>query len=319
MSCIHIAVSSSCEIRSHTETEHGRNIEVTCEDDMKYFLNLYDVEGVSTLDVSGEKGEEKFNFLKIEHQVNSNNLYLTLQDKTFSVKDENSAEESAKLEELLTNPNFSSFSTAVQEVHDKLKLPGWKSPSTMFLYRIGMSIHHNSPSLKREETESLQLEYETVDDEEESVSLQREETESLQREETVDEEEELESLQLEYETVDEEEESVSLQRRSTRRKKKIDRSIYDYHGEKSKKECKYNGRKFRDIQRFIELECLGMCGQSCKSCWKWVCGDCCTHRGCWRHDRFCTAKDGSAAYSRRACTSFRGVLWDTVTDTRRDC
>ena len=32
--------------------------------------------------------------------------------------------------------------------------------------------------------------------------------------------------------------------------------------------------------------CLGMCGRKC-TCWKWVCGDCCWHRGCYEHDLCC--------------------------------
>jgi hypothetical protein len=31
---------------------------------------------------------------------------------------------------------------------------------------------------------------------------------------------------------------------------------------------------------------LGMCGPG-KTCWPWVCGDCCWHRGCYRHDLHC--------------------------------
>jgi hypothetical protein len=29
-----------------------------------------------------------------------------------------------------------------------------------------------------------------------------------------------------------------------------------------------------------------MCGPGC-SCWSWVCGDCCYHYGCARHDSWC--------------------------------
>jgi hypothetical protein len=29
-----------------------------------------------------------------------------------------------------------------------------------------------------------------------------------------------------------------------------------------------------------------MCGNGC-SCWSWVCGDCCYHGGCARHDDWC--------------------------------
>jgi hypothetical protein len=32
--------------------------------------------------------------------------------------------------------------------------------------------------------------------------------------------------------------------------------------------------------------CYGMCGNGC-SCWSWVCGDCCYHNGCARHDSYC--------------------------------
>ena len=36
-------------------------------------------------------------------------------------------------------------------------------------------------------------------------------------------------------------------------------------------------------------DCLGMCGKGC-SCWKWVCGDCCWHIGCYHHDLCCGEK-----------------------------
>ena len=33
-------------------------------------------------------------------------------------------------------------------------------------------------------------------------------------------------------------------------------------------------------------DCIGLCGKDC-SCWKWLCGDCCWHRGCYGHDLCC--------------------------------
>jgi hypothetical protein len=33
-------------------------------------------------------------------------------------------------------------------------------------------------------------------------------------------------------------------------------------------------------------QCYGMCGNGC-SCWSWVCGDCCYHGGCAKHDSWC--------------------------------
>ncbi len=35
-----------------------------------------------------------------------------------------------------------------------------------------------------------------------------------------------------------------------------------------------------------EIECLGLCGYGC-SCWKFICGDCCYHLGCYEHDLCC--------------------------------
>ena len=35
-----------------------------------------------------------------------------------------------------------------------------------------------------------------------------------------------------------------------------------------------------------EQECLSLCGYGC-NCWKWICGDCCYHLGCYGHDVCC--------------------------------
>lgn len=32
--------------------------------------------------------------------------------------------------------------------------------------------------------------------------------------------------------------------------------------------------------------CRGLCGLGC-NCWKWICGDCCWHLGCYQHDLCC--------------------------------
>lgn len=36
-------------------------------------------------------------------------------------------------------------------------------------------------------------------------------------------------------------------------------------------------------------DCLSLCGYGC-NCWKWVCGDCCYHLGCYGHDICCREK-----------------------------
>mmetsp|Transcript_112828 Transcript_112828/g.224458 ORF Transcript_112828/g.224458 Transcript_112828/m.224458 type:complete len:528 (-) Transcript_112828:123-1706(-) len=43
----------------------------------------------------------------------------------------------------------------------------------------------------------------------------------------------------------------------------------------------------RTLSKHDDYTCFGMCGADC-SCWRWVCGDCCKHPGCTRHDRYCT-------------------------------
>ena len=42
----------------------------------------------------------------------------------------------------------------------------------------------------------------------------------------------------------------------------------------------------RSCLRPTENNCRGMCGKGC-SCWSWVCGDCCSHEGCYEHDLCC--------------------------------
>ena len=39
----------------------------------------------------------------------------------------------------------------------------------------------------------------------------------------------------------------------------------------------------------IGPNCLGRCGKGCW-CWRWVCGSCCYHHGCYQHDICCDTK-----------------------------
>ena len=51
-----------------------------------------------------------------------------------------------------------------------------------------------------------------------------------------------------------------------------------------------------------DKNCIGMCGPRC-FCWKWVCGDCCYHKGCHGHDICCAEK----GYFSWACLFPRGL------------
>jgi hypothetical protein len=52
-------------------------------------------------------------------------------------------------------------------------------------------------------------------------------------------------------------------------------------------------------------ECYGMCGNGC-SCWSWVCGDCCYHGGCAKHDSWCRAGKWYYCYNISAVVALFG-------------
>ena len=49
--------------------------------------------------------------------------------------------------------------------------------------------------------------------------------------------------------------------------------------------------------------CVGLCGRLC-NCWRWVCGDCCVHKGCLLHD-LCCDKHGFISFKCFFPFSFR--------------
>lgn len=62
-------------------------------------------------------------------------------------------------------------------------------------------------------------------------------------------------------------------------------------------------------------QCVGMCGRKC-SCWKFVCGDCCVHRGCEMHD-VCCREHG--VWSIKCLSGFRLVIGKNSCDSPYDC
>jgi hypothetical protein len=52
-------------------------------------------------------------------------------------------------------------------------------------------------------------------------------------------------------------------------------------------------------------QCYGMCGRGC-SCWSFVCGDCCYHNGCARHDDYCR---GSGFWDTAKCWTNWGAAF----------
>ena len=66
-----------------------------------------------------------------------------------------------------------------------------------------------------------------------------------------------------------------LQHVSTYRSK-----LFSYSSELESNDC------FDECPPCPDEECLSLCGYGCY-CWKWVCGDCCYHLGCYGHDVCC--------------------------------
>lgn len=52
-------------------------------------------------------------------------------------------------------------------------------------------------------------------------------------------------------------------------------------------------RQKRGCSKPTANNCRGLCGKGCW-CWKWFCGDCCWHRGCYEHDLCCKKKPYSS-------------------------
>ena len=55
-----------------------------------------------------------------------------------------------------------------------------------------------------------------------------------------------------------------------------------------------------------ENKCRGMCGPGC-TCWRWYCGNCCRHQGCYEHDLCCKRNlFSSYCFTPPRCSGFLG-------------
>ncbi|KAI6652532.1 hypothetical protein LOD99_4317 [Oopsacas minuta] len=55
-----------------------------------------------------------------------------------------------------------------------------------------------------------------------------------------------------------------------------------------------NNKSKHCVKKPIGTTCLGLCGPGVH-CWWWLCGDCCYHEGCYKHD-ICCRKYGSISW-----------------------
>lgn len=203
------------------------------------------------------------------------NLFIAIEGRRFNVRDGLQQGEDENLVKLFQQEGFRYFTESVQIIHDELELKGWESPVVMLLYNLALRVDR----IERVQKVSTGR-----------ASLSEAAEGGLERATPAP------TPDPDYDW--------------------IDPRTWDYHGLRPKKSCEYNGWRTRwPYFTLKKSECTGVCGPGCKTCWMFVCGDCCYHLGCQRHDKFC----GDQGYTSKDCSSFRGVLWDTLTDTTGDC
>ena len=72
---------------------------------------------------------------------------------------------------------------------------------------------------------------------------------------------------------------------------------------------KVGQRQTRSSKKPQANNCRGLCGKGCW-CWRWVCGDCCHHQGCFEHNLYCKKSPTSphciSPYYGFKCSGFAG-------------
>eukprot|EP00116_Pleurobrachia_bachei_P006040 sb/3466302/ len=123
------------------------------------------------------------------------------------------------LVDLLTSHPW--LGAAARTVHDKLKLPAWKRPSVMFLYRLGMAAIEHPEFQESEEFQEPEFQ-------------------------------EPEFQEAEFQEVEVNKELSTFWG--------IDEEIAKYHGPSPTLTCKLNGTSAPDTTALIEDKCFGVCG-----------------------------------------------------------
>jgi len=276
------------EDNSDDTTSHRISVRCSSESLMRFSLT----EGSNSYELKIEDGSSGVEWLGVEHRKGAgdleNDLFITIDGETFNVKDGLENKEEEKLESLLKEREFRYFTQSVKVIHDELELKGWESPVVMLLYNLALSAERLATAERIRDGDGL---LGRVGDG--GLPARPVPTATPTATPTAAPTTDPDAF-------------------------KVDPQTWDYHGLYPKKSCKYNGwyTRFPYFTLNETNGCPGICGPACHTCWMFVCGDCCYHKGCSRHDKFC---DGPGGYKTLDCTSMRGVLWDTLTDTTRDC
>lgn len=132
-----------CKILNEKRKQKGgTDIGVKCNGGMKIFVDIDEEEGKhSFVKISGEKNKgSKRHFMTVDYDQETKEMFITIDNKRFDVKDKTSQEEEMEqFKQLIVDPDFTYIPSAVRLIHDELQLKGWESPAAMFLYRIGIA------------------------------------------------------------------------------------------------------------------------------------------------------------------------------------
>lgn len=270
LSCLFILVlfhhtaQSECSLSAVETVGNTHHVTVQCGEDSLIRFSMTDTPGNSELRLDDVRDglEEEWLGVEFHSGPEGSDMFITIDDTRYNVKDEKEAEEHNKILELFKEPDFRYFTPSVKLIHDELMLKGWQSTAVMCLYTLALAAENYSTKV---------------------IVVNRSKRSFLNF--------------------------------TSWFKGEMDKNTILYHGSNPQMPCKENGRHINDITSLSLNDCEGICGPSCHTCWVNICGDCCYHKGCKRHDEIC----GAQGYISADCISVRGVLWDTLTNTAYDC
>ena len=129
--------------------QFGLQLTVKCEQHELVFT-LKD--GISsTLHITDQDGEA---LLHVELTPSNDMLITADNSSTFSIHDK-AALESPRVEKVLRDLGSRHFFDAARAIHDNLKLPAWKSKSTMMLYNLAMATSSSLDSVEEKRVKRM--------------------------------------------------------------------------------------------------------------------------------------------------------------------
>lgn len=276
----------ACELNLKTSDDISiKSIDASCEDGTFYEIELSDVENLPVVKISKGKSAKDLaiNFISINYNSTNKGAQLSIGNTTYTIDE---FDDLLDIEEPVLINHFIELGRLTRLIHDFFEFKAWESPAVMLLYSLGIAVEKYQTAVKSSN-------YDTV-----TTDNSNDDTANNNIDTTIAN-------------------NIDTTIANFRSKRAIDVRIFEYIGPIATLPCENNGTGIPEANftAFTEDSCPGLCGPSC-SCWKYVCGDCCVHTGCSRHDAFCRGSWGLLSGN---CFTLRGILWDTLTDITYDC